>query len=230
MNRLALLVVAFALVAPLPARAIDGFTFGLEYARGPWDADQTELGAKAIGGLGSAESFLFTSALAGETRNGLHLHLGWNVLGHALIEGTFQTSFWKPFSGDSRGGVGLAGGRLTWMPLELAAQLTKKDILLERFWDLGLEFGLGYSIGGAKLASNVARGMDGTYTSFGVMGEVWHPKVRFVSLVLGWRYFRPSWNRYYMNFDDNIGVDVDGFNPGWNTFNLGLSFHAGASK
>jgi hypothetical protein len=223
MTRASLLLASLVVLAAPSARAIDGFTFGLEYARGGWDAKSDEL-ALQTGGIGA----LYGAALEGDgARNGLHLHFGWNVLGHALIEATLQTSFWKPLTGTERGGVGLAGGRLTWMPLQLAAQLSKEKVLLERFYDLGLEFGAGYSIGGSKILNGSSQlGMDGSYTAFGVIAEVWHPRAKWVSLTLGWRYFRPSWTRLYTNFDDNIGVDVSDYHPGWNTFAVGLAFHS----
>lgn len=217
------------LVCPPAARAVDGFTFGIEYARGSWSNSDT-LTTNDI--LGPIEVGAYMSRVTEAPRNGLNLHLGWNVLGHALIEATAQTSFWSPFTADGRGGVGLVGGRLTWMPLELAAQLLHNqagEVLKERFYDLGLEFGAGYSLGGAKLASNFTRGMGGMYTSFGVVAEVWHPKAKVVSLVLGWRYFNAGWDTFYRNYDDNIQFAVSDFSAGWNTFTLGLAFHAGVN-
>jgi hypothetical protein len=220
--------VALVLSAPA-ARAVDGFTFGLEYGHGSWSAGDTLTTSDLLGPI---EVGAYMNRVTEAPRNGVHLHLGWNVLGHALIEGTVQTSFWSPFTADGRGGVGLVGGRLTWMPLELAAQLLHNDagtVLKERFYDLGLEFGAGYSLGGAKLASNFTRGMGGVYLSYGVTAEVWHPKARFVSLVVGWRYFDAAWDTFYRNYDDDVKFGVSDFSAGWNTFTLGLSFHAGAN-
>ena len=195
MNGRFLSTMAALLVAASPASAVEGFTVGIEYANGSWTADTAALRQSVVSGqsLSSSSAAAFTRMLTGDSRSGLNLHLGWNVLGHALIEGTVQSAFWSPFDASQQGGVGLVGGRLTWFPVEIAARVAKKAWLTDRFFDLGLEFGGGYSIAGGKSPKSESApygglGMDGTFLAWGVTGELWIPGARWVSLVGGWRF------------------------------------------
>jgi hypothetical protein len=212
-----LLVLALLLGAAPRASAVEGFTIGIEGARGGWSADAGKITAGSDGRVGAGPAIGFASQLDGLTRNGLHLHMGWNVLGHVLIEGAFQTSFWDAFDSAHRGGVGLLGGRLTYFPLEALLHNPRRQ------YDVGLEFGGGYSIAGGNAADGSAWGMDGKYVQFGASVE-WYPAPWF-SLSINYRYFLPMWNRFYFDFNNNVTADVKDYSAGWNTLGLGFNFH-----
>ncbi len=229
------LLVCAVLAAP-SARAVDGFTIGVEYGRGSWTADPAQVASGAFvlqNPISTAVASVFTNTLTAEPRSGANLHFGWNILGHALVEATLQSAFWNVFDKDTRSGVGLVGGRLTWYPMELAAKLVddpRADFLRERFYDLGLEFGAGYSIGGGNNGTGQALGMDGPYVAFGLNAEVWHPRAKWVSFVLGWRRFSARWDRFYFDYNNDLYADVKDFSASWNTLSLGLNFHFAAPR
>lgn len=193
----------------LPASAVDGFVIGLEGQYGSWNADPNVLSQKGNIPLGIAQGF--TAPLHEQGIGGLNLHLGWNVLGWASVEAVVQSAVWSPFDRNGTGGGGLVGGRATYFPLQ---HFLPKD----RQWDVGLEFGGGYSIvGGPEF------GMDGKYLATAVTGEFY--PVPWFSVAAGYRHFFGFYDKFYYDFADNITSDVDGFSAGWGTFFLGARFH-----
>lgn len=207
----ALLLVATLVLSPLTARASGGLVFGLELTGGPWSAPNDALSDAT--GMPAFDTQNFTSALDGQFRTGVNLHLGWNVLGHAAVEAALQTSFWDVLSGD-RGGVGLVGGRATWYPMQLFLEP-------DRAYDAGVELGYGWSIGG--VAKKPARGMDGNYFSVGVTGEYRFAQKFGVGLF--YRYFHAGWNKYHTDFDNGQFASADGFAAGWHSLGLSLTLH-----
>lgn len=204
---LAALLVAFV---PAAARAAEGFTLGIEGGRGEWEADPAGIVEGSEGRLDLGTANAFTAPLHQLTRNGFHLHFGWNILGHAAIEAALQTTTWDLFNG-ARGGAGFFGGRLTWFPAQIF-------LPPDRPYDLGLEVGGGFSIAGGP-----SFGMDGTYFSYGVMAE-YYP-VPWFSLGIGYRVLAPSWDRFFLNYDANIDVPVKDFSPSWGTATIAFNFH-----
>lgn len=199
------------------ARAVEGFTVGLDLARGGWSVDEGSLVSASREAVNPFAARGFASPLTSASRNGVHLHMGWNILGHALLEFAFQTSFWEAFDSNQRGGVGLVGGRATYFPLEYLLHQPRRQ------YDLGVELGGGYALGGGNDGLGNAFGMDGKYLQFGLTGE-WYAATWF-SLSIGWRYFMPFWDRFYYDFNHSVTVPVSGFHAGWNTVNLGFNFH-----
>lgn len=214
------LVLSLATLAALPARAGEGFVIGLEPVTGTWDAPaQTVFETSCANNqcLHPGTIAAFTSPIDGQRRQGLNLHLGWNIKGHAAVEAVLHSSTWEPFS-QSRGGAGMAGLRATWFPAQLFFEGEK------RVWDAGLELGGGYSIAGGP-----SFGMDGYYLAFGVLGE-WYPAPWF-SLGLGYRYLSNAWSSFILNFNHNQRWDTPGFTAGYSTFFLAFNFHlTGASE
>lgn len=207
---LASALLATVVLAAPAAHAVNGFTIGLEGARGGWEADPAKIEAGSGGQLAPGTANLFTNPIDGQTRNGLHLHFGWNILGHAAIEAAIQTSAWSPFNGD-RGGAALVGGRVTWFPAEIAWPGPRQ-------FDGGLDVGYGYSIaGGPDL------GMDGTYLALGVHGE-YYP-VPWFSLGIGYRQYRASWDRFFLDYDNDVIVPIKDFTATWGTVDLQFTFH-----
>ncbi len=216
-------VVAFA----SRARAVEGFTIGLEGQTGSWSVDGQQIISGSNGALTSEEAYGFADPLNDHWRMGPNLHLGWNVLGHVAIEAAFQTAMWDAFDSQRRGGVGLVGGRVTWYPLQLVQEYVKLPHRAR--YDLGLELGYGYTVGGGNtVAGGQGFGMAGAYLAYGVDLEGYIEP--WVSIVLDWRYYEPYWSTFYLNWNDNVTAPVNGFSAGWNTFGLGVSFHLSANK
>lgn len=193
----------------LPAAAAEGFVIGLEAQRGTWNADPLLLSRQ--GHIPSSAAHAFTAPLHEQGTNGLNLHLGWNVLGWASLEAVLQSAVWSPFERSGTGGAGFLGGRATYFPLQ---HFLSED----RQWDVGLEFGGGYSIAGGP-----DYGMDGKYLAGAITGEFY--PVAWLSVAAGYRHFVAFYDRFYYDFADNVTSDVNGFSASWGTFFIGTRFH-----
>ena len=225
-------ILAFVVGGLAPrARAVEGFTIGLEGQIGSWSVDAGQIVHGSLsdpnGPLTIDEAQGFAGPLDGHWRMGPNLHLGWNVLGHVAIEGAFQTAMWDAFDSQRRGGVGLVGGRVTWYPLQLVQNYVKLPHR-ERY-DLGLELGYGYALGGGNtVAGGQGFGMAGAYLAYGIDFEGYIEP--WVSVELDWRYYTPYWSTFYLDFNNDVTRSITGFSASWNTFGLGVSFHLSAQK
>ena len=180
-----------ALLCPLLAQAAPpdfsagGVVFALEYGPGSWFLDGPKLNAQ----LPPWEQSLLT----GTTLNGhsATLRLGYNVLGHATVEGSLTATGWNLFE-PSRGGAGFGTGVLHWHPLQLVEQLWAPAWMKERAYDGSLFFGLGYGILGQT------RGLDGLVWQWGADAH-WYLG-RSIGLGLFVRGTQLATSSYYADF------------------------------
>lgn len=216
-----ILVLALVLAAAAPARAVNGFVIGLEPVTGWWSAPLAELAPASCGEslcLDPGTLGAFTYPIDGQQRQGVNLHLGWNVLGHAAVEVVLQATGWEVMT-RSRGGSGQTGLRLTWFPAE--ALVAREWLAPGRVWDVGLELGYGYSIAGGP-----SFGMDGTYSAIGLSAE-WYP-IPWFSAGLGVRHVSSAWESFILHFNNGTRWDTPGFVAGQTSLFLAFNFHPGA--
>lgn len=205
---------ALLLLAP-SAGAAEGFTIGLGVGRGWFSVDGDRLSSAAPGF--SEEARLFAQGFDGRHSTTVDLHLGWNVLGHALIELTGGGTGWNPFEKGVRGGAAFGGLRTTWYPLQLVEQLR------ERKYDAGLELGSGYSVAGGP-----HYGMMGPYLQLGVQAE--YLPLPWLGISAFYRHHFAFWNRFIYNADANDYRSVSGFRAGWGMIGLALNVHFVAAR
>ena len=225
-----LVVVAGVVLSSPAAKAVEGFTLGLEYLYGGWSTTAAPADVRLASGgvLDTGAPSLFLEPLQNQSRPGLGLHLGWNVKGHLAVEVAAQSSFWDVLAEDMRGGVALGGLRLTYFPLEYFAPQVRRQYHV----DLGLELGGGYVIAGGNrptgFNSYSGVGMDGRYGTWGLVGE--YGLTPSIGVALGWRYFQPGFDRFILDFSKSGLVDLTGGTTpaSWNTVTLGLNFHFAA--
>lgn len=208
----AALALAFAFSSP-PAAAVEGFFLGLDFGSGVFSAPPGVLAPH----VGAEPARDFTSPIHGKWTPNVGFRLGWNVLGHVLIEGTLAGTTWSPFERSLAGGGGLAGGRLTWFPAELSKPLGLAD-LRKRQWDVGLAFGGGYTLLGGPTF-----GMDGGYLDFG--GSLEYYPVRWFSVGLSYRHYEALLGKFYFHFTNNETLPVIGYSAGWDVLSFNVAFH-----
>lgn len=214
-------LILVTLLLPKPARAFEGFLFGLDFGYGSWGINTSKFKYTdpTVGySPGDVQAFAQT------TSNGnfdINMHLGWNFFGHASLEAVIQGTSWNTFNTE-RGGAGFGGGRVTWYPLQIFSRLN------DRRYDVGLEFGAGYTIsGGPSTDGGPTLGMDGYYLAPGIVAE-WRVS-RTVGFTLGFRYFIANWSKFYLNYNDGIYTPASGVQAGWATVTLGILLHVPSS-
>jgi hypothetical protein len=206
-------VVCLLVAAPLSAHAAEGFMFGLEAGYGGWSIDGSKLKSSQSGlQVGSGEGNSFAQPINDNSHFVLNMHTGWNILGHASIEAAIHATSWNVFD-SSRGGSGFVGGRATWYPLQIFLPADRK-------YDVGLEFGAGYSIAGGP-----TYGAAGPYVAFGLLGEYLVGKARTVGFTLAVRHFVPLWSKFYLDYNNNVSAPADGLSAAWTTVTVGVSLH-----
>lgn len=149
------------------------------------------------------------------------IKLGYNILGHVTIDAELTGTGWRIFDA-SRGGAGFLVGALHWHPLEIARRNQAHPLP----FDASLFFGYGYGIGGSSttnpLRAGTSNGMDGRLMEFGVDATY------FVSKSVGFGLYGRgiflSWNKYYIDFDNNISTPVAGPVGSVWTFGLAIDF------
>jgi hypothetical protein len=88
----------------------------------------------------------------------------------------------------------------------------------DRKYDAGIELGTGYSIAGGP-----TYGMTGAYFQYGLTGEYLVAPV--FGLTLNVRHFNQFWNKFYTDFDNNIGGRATSPGGGFTTVTVGISLH-----
>lgn len=181
------------------------FIVGLELSAGPWFADSAKLAA------GSDSAFdlthyapAFAQNLDGHFPPGLGLHGGWMFLGAGSFELTYTASRW------SGGSATLIGGRL--------AGYLFPALWPARWFDLGLEAGIGYSLlaGGAYTVS-------GGFYSLGVTAE--YPLNHWLGVSAFYRLNAPFLKHFYIDYARGMSEPVAGVTYYWNSFGLSLNYH-----
>jgi hypothetical protein len=215
MQRRFALLSAFAIVLCTSSRAsaVSGFMLGLEFGGGPWSVNSSDIVTKSNNNpaLLEGQPAAFAAPLNEGWNPSLNLHLGWNILGHVAVEAAFNTSFWSVTTA-SRGGSGLVGGRATWYPLQI--------FLPHRIFDVGIELGGGYSIAGGP-----QYGMDGGYFQFGLTAE-YYPTPN-VSIGAFYRFYQPHWDRFFLDYNNNVSAATPGFTASLNTIGITATIHVG---
>jgi len=219
---------AAVLLAAPAARAVEGFTLGLEYLYGGWSTDAQPADVRRLSGgvlPDTRSADLFLEPLRDQSHSGVGLHLGWNFKGHLAAELAAQGSFWDPLAEDMRGGAALGGLRLTYFPLEYFYPQARR----EWHFDLGLEAGGGYALAGGNRPTGPGTysgvGMDGTYGTVGLVAEyIVSPALGFT---LGWRNFQPGFDRFILdwNKDGLIPLTNGTTSASWNTVTMGFNVH-----
>jgi hypothetical protein len=188
---IATLLVALPATAATPEWDKGGVIFALQYGWGMWNIDRAKLAPQV--GQDNAD------VLYSDTQNGhsASLRLGYNILGHATVEGTLSASGYR-LTESTRGGGGFVAGGAHWHPLQIF--LAGRD----RFYDVSLFLGAGYGIMGQN------RGMDGFAWQYGLGADF------FVAKTIGLgAFFRSS----QMNFG-NFYFDYNNRNVAGNTVTL----------
>jgi hypothetical protein len=94
----------------------------------------------------------------------------------------------------------------------------------KRIWDVGIELGGGYSlIGGPPPSGSPTYGMEGPYFNFALTAEIY--PVPNVSIEIFYRYYDLFWNKFFLDYNNNVSVPVSNFAASWNVIGLGVNFH-----
>lgn len=182
----ALLSTSAAFAVP-PEFSDGGVVLGLQYGPGNWFLDGPKLTAQ----LGAGEASLLTNnTLSGHSAT---LRLGYNILGHATVEGSLTATGWNLFE-PGRGGAGFGTGGVHWHPLQLAKELWKPTWLEGRAFDASVFFGLGYGILGQ------VRGLDGMVWQWGFDAD-WY-FARTIGIGAFVRSTQLATTNYYVDFYD----------------------------
>ena len=156
------------------------------------------------------------------------LHLGFNIAGHAAIEGSFALHPWNVLGSD-RGGIGMFGLAGRWFPLQ---GLVKPN----RQFDFSLLAGVDYFLmgsngvipaGQSEPAPNTGRGIDGIAAEFGATFELYPAK--WISLGITPRAYMLAPQRFFTDYNkrDTGGQIALSNDVGGSLFSLTLSvsFH-----
>jgi len=183
---IAALLCSHLALAAVPDFSAGGVVFGLQYGPGSWFLDGPKLQAQL--GIQDNAALLTANTLNGHSAT---VRLGYNILGHATVEGTLTGTGWNLFEG-SRGGAGFGTGVLHWHPLQLVDQLWSPAWMKERAYDASLFFGMGYGILGQ------VRGLDGLVWQWGADAN-WYVG-KSIGLGLFVRGTQLATSSYYIDF------------------------------
>jgi hypothetical protein len=214
-SRASFVLACVLFAASSTARASNGFVLGFEFGGGPFSANSAEIVGNSKGGVTADQAGPFTTAITSSWLPDLDLHLGYNVLGHVAVEGVFAATGWS-LTNSNRGGGGFAGARVTWYPMQI--------FFPKRIWDVGIELGGGYSlIGGPPPSGSPTYGMEGPYFNFALTAEIY--PVPNVSIEIFYRYYDLFWNKFFLDYNNNVSVPISNFAASWNVIGLGVNFH-----
>jgi hypothetical protein len=186
-------------LADPPHFSAGGFNLGIQYGPGFWTVDKAKLGADPGGkdGLmvGPTYAGLFVDSL--QNTHTVSLSLAYNILGHASIGADLTATGWRLFDA-TRGGGGMAIGKVAWHPLELFfMKKDKRPIPI----DFSTFFGVGYGIvGGATAVAGAPTGMDGLLFEWGANIDYYFAR----SFGLGFfvRGVFLNWDKFYLDFNN----------------------------
>ncbi|HZA52372.1 MAG TPA: hypothetical protein VE549_16625 [Myxococcaceae bacterium] len=182
-------LIAFA-IALLPAVASaygpvfsrSGLYFNLQYGPGFYKFSQPHLAAQLED---PNDATIFVDEMMGQWNHTGSARLGLNIAGFASVEAVLTGAGWNVTSVD-RGGGGYLGGVLGLHPLQLFFQDN-------RVVDISAFGGAGYGIVGKT------RGADGRFLTWG--GTVDYYFSPSVFLGAFYRYIRPQFENFYINYD-----------------------------
>lgn len=184
---LAALLCAHLAHAAVPDFSAGGVVFSLQYGPGSWFLDGPKLNEQ-LQNFPFEQGLLTDTTLNGQSAT---VRLGYNVLGHATVEGTLTATGWNLFD-PNRGGAGFGTGVLHWHPLQLVDQLYAPAWMKERAYDASLFVGMGYGILGQT------RGLDGLVWQWGADANWYFGKS--IGLGLFVRSTQLATTNYYIDF------------------------------
>ncbi len=188
--------------ASSPKFSTGGFLFTVQWGEGFW-----KLGRQHIDSQIGAPNGEYYTQDAQNTPATFALRAGYNILGHATIEGQITATGWNLWD-PSRGGGGRASGGVRWHPLELVF-INKPERPLPI--DASIAYGLGYGIMGQR------RGADGLVHTFEMNVDYYFN--RFFGLGFFFRMTYLDWHSFYLDYDNRslpgntltLNQGLDGF-------------------
>jgi hypothetical protein len=191
------IVIAILLLSP-PLLAKEGFSVSLGVGGGIWNLDRGSLD-KALEGKaqpGDEERLLETLS------DGLAIRFSmtYNIMGYASIEAGITAHGWNLGDAGKIGGSGHIGGVAHIHPFQF--------FMPERDFDATFFLGGSYSIiGGGHDNEDLDRGLDGGALEFGFTGRYF--PASWISFGGEIRFYFPFYDRWHIDWDDNVNVDLD---------------------
>ncbi|MFT3838810.1 MAG: hypothetical protein QM723_17655 [Myxococcaceae bacterium] len=203
---LVLLLAAVPASASAPDFSAGGFLFTLQFGPDYWRLGRQHIARQ---GVGFTEADMFVSD-AKDTWATVALRAGYNILGHATIEGTLTATGWS-IDQPNRGGGGVATGGVRWHPLELVF-MNKKQRPIPL--DASIAYGIGWGIMGQRAgAQGISHMLDLSADYF---------FNRFFGLGFFARLYILDWDKFWIDHDNNIGVTMPNHMDGY-LWHIGLS-------
>ena len=196
-----LIVIAILLLSP-PLLAKEGFSVTIGVGGGLWDIDQTVLNRILTQKARPPCPCHDGALLWDEVTDGLALRFSmtYNIMGYASIEAGVTAHGWNLSEGDAIGGSGHIGGVAHIHPFQF--------FMPERDFDATFFLGGSWSIiGGGHPGSNDDRGLDGGALELGFTGRYF--PVPWLSFGGEIRFYFPFFNRWHIDWDDDVFADLD---------------------
>ncbi len=139
-----------------------------------------------------------------ENTAALSLLLGYNILGHAGIGVDVTATGWSLTSRD-RGGAGLITILAMWHPVELVSQLLAEPLPDNRFWDISLLVGTGWSAVGQDRALRGLPPAPG-HMVLGALAEVY--VAPWATIGASFRVYPLLFDEYVIHWDHDVFVEL----------------------